>query len=52
MYVHAPSAYSACTGQKQASDPLEMKLEILVGLRVAAGNGTQVVWKISAALNC
>jgi hypothetical protein len=38
---------SGCGGQKVASDPLELKLQMVVGHPVTAGSGTQVTCKNS-----
>lgn len=34
-----------CEGQKAASDPLELELQMIVSLHMDAGNGTQDFYK-------
>lgn len=49
MYVSVPCVWSAFGGQKRASDPLELKLQMVVRHYVGAGNWTLVHCKSS---NC
>lgn len=43
--VYTTCTSGACRGQKRASDPLELKLRMVVSHQVGAGNRTQVLCK-------
>lgn len=45
--VYAPHAHRPYRGQKQASDPLELKFQMVVSCCVDIGKQTRVLWKKS-----
>lgn len=52
MYVYVPHVYlpDVQRGQNRALDPLKLELQTVVSHYVGAGDGAQVLWKISSKM--